>query len=480
MVAAAVSEDRSKRKYQKKQEKVELVDPGSLKPHPTNQAIYQDEPDEALLSDIEEKGIRQPIICDRETRTVISGRRRWMGAKTVGMPKVPVIFRTYDNKDDLVEAIIKGNWYRTKTQAQILREVEALMDIERRKARARKVRAGKVAKAKQIAMNQGLGHEAATQVSGSAGILTGGVDSARDRIGKKVGQDGRSVQRAIKVIDAAKAKHGRSWKKDENVQAIFDGKKTIVAAARDTLKEEKRETIEKKAAKITDPVGDVRCKDNIDDVPDESVDHVMTDPPYGVASEFEAQFGDRAPMASDFEDCDGGKLELKEIMAWCLEWSRVLRTGGNIAVCTSDKYLSFIMEGLRLSGIEHLQAIPWHKTNPEPSVRQIEFCSSCEYIVVGCKGSKRTVFNWLGQNEMHNFVEGPICGGKERMGHPTQKPLWLMQWLLERLTVKGDIVLDNFAGTGTTAVACKKLDRQFIVVEKSRKHVSTIKVRLSS
>jgi site-specific DNA-methyltransferase (adenine-specific)/modification methylase len=473
MVAAAESVDRPKRKRPKKQEKVEHVDPGSLKPHPKNQSIYQDEPDDALLADIEENGVRQPIICDRKDRTVISGRRRFLVCKTLGVP-VPVIFRSYDDEDDRVESIIKANWYRSKTQAQILREVEALTAIEQRRARQRRVAGQKKSVQTRKAKAKGAGGNVTTAKQPRQ------KDLSRDRIGAKVGRKGSTVQKAINIIERAKGKHGRSWKKDEAVQAIFSGEKSIHAANREAARREQTEEIEKKAKKIVDPVGDIRCKDNIDDVLDESVDHVVTDPPYGVASEFNAQFETRADMASDFEGWDEGKLELKEIMGWCIEWTRVLKTGGNIAVCTSDKYASFIMEGLRRCGIEHLQLVPWHKTNPEPSVRQVEFCSSCEYIVVGSKGSKRNVFNWLGQKEMHNFVEGPICGGKERMNHPTQKPLRLIQWLLERLTEKGDLVLDNFAGTGTTAVACKRLGRQFIVVEKSRKHVATIKVRLSS
>jgi site-specific DNA-methyltransferase (adenine-specific) len=58
--------------------------------------------------------------------------------------------------------------------------------------------------------------------------------------------------------------------------------------------------------------------------------------------------------------------------------------------------------------------------------------------------------------------------------------MWLVKWLVERLTNKGDLVLDNFAGVGTTAAACKSLKRQFIAVEKSRKYVNAIKVRLAS
>jgi site-specific DNA-methyltransferase (adenine-specific) len=472
----------SARKRSKRVEKVEQVPVESLKPHPKNESIYQDEPDNALVDDIREAGIRQPIICDKKTRAVISGRRRVMAAKMVGLATVPVIFRDYDSKDDVTESIIKANWYRQKSQAQTLREIEALLEIERRKARERQAKGGSKPKP-----NRAPQHLTVPAKKG-AGVTFGRSprkidkepDTTRSRIGAKVGMADRSVQHAMKIIDIAKAKHGKKWEQDDAVRSVLEGKKTITRASQDILKTEKEERIEERAAKIKDPVGDVRCKDNIDDLLDESVDHVIVDPPYGIATSFNAQFEDRGEMTSTFDDWDDGKLSFAEIGRWCTEWVRVLRTGGNIAVFTADTYASFIKEALRLCGVEHLQVITWHKTNPEPSLRKIEFCSSCEFVVVGCKGGKRKTFNWQGQKEMHNFVEGPICAGRERLGHPTQKPMWLVKWLVERLTNKGDLVLDNFAGVGTTAAACKSLKRQFIAVEKSRKYVNAIKVRLAS
>lgn len=467
-------------------EKVEQVEVSSLKAHPKNQSLYQDEPDAAFIEDVRTAGIRVPIIADRDTRAVISGRRRVKAAEAVGLELVPVIFRDYESRDDIVESIIKANWYRHKTQAQVLREVEALMVIERRKAKQRQMDGGDRGRLKSSGRyvkgpaKKGAGIERSSASGHVTPRKASEGDTARDRIGKKIGMTGRNVQRAIKVIEAAKAKHGNKWQSDEHVQEVLAGKKSIVQASKEILRTEKEEGIKKKAAKIKDPVGDIRCKDNIDDVLDETVDHVCVDPPYGVATNFNAQFDDRTAMDSSFEDWDEGKLSLAEIGEWCAEWVRVVKNGGNVIVFCSDDYVSFIKEALRRCGCERIQTITWHKTNPEPSLRQVEFSSSCEYIVVACKGDKRSVFNWKGQKEMHNFVEGPICSGRERVGHPTQKPLWLIKWLLERLTNKGDLVLDNFAGVGTTAVACKRLGRQFIAVEKSKKYVNAIKVRLAS
>jgi site-specific DNA-methyltransferase (adenine-specific) len=64
--------------------------------------------------------------------------------------------------------------------------------------------------------------------------------------------------------------------------------------------------------------------------------------------------------------------------------------------------------------------------------------------------------------------------------HPTQKPLFLIQKLIELVTNPGDLVLDPFAGSGTTALACKELNRNYICIEKEREYVDIIHQRLNT
>ena len=63
--------------------------------------------------------------------------------------------------------------------------------------------------------------------------------------------------------------------------------------------------------------------------------------------------------------------------------------------------------------------------------------------------------------------------------HPTQKPVSLFEYLIKTYTNKGDTVLDNCAGSGTTGVACKNLNRKFILIEKEQKYIDIIKKRLA-
>ena len=62
--------------------------------------------------------------------------------------------------------------------------------------------------------------------------------------------------------------------------------------------------------------------------------------------------------------------------------------------------------------------------------------------------------------------------------HPTQKPLALCEYLINTYTNEGDVVLDNCMGSGTTGVACKNLNRNFIGIELDKKYFDIAKERI--
>ena len=69
---------------------------------------------------------------------------------------------------------------------------------------------------------------------------------------------------------------------------------------------------------------------------------------------------------------------------------------------------------------------------------------------------------------------------EERGQHPTQKPVGVMQWVLELATKPGDLVLDPFCGSGTTGVACLRLGRRFIGIEKEATYAAVARERLEA
>ena len=80
-------------------------------------------------------------------------------------------------------------------------------------------------------------------------------------------------------------------------------------------------------------------------------------------------------------------------------------------------------------------------------------------------------------NYPRSILAYPTEGDKKRL-HPTQKPVALFEYLIKTYTNEGDLVLDNCAGSGTTGVACKNINRNFILIEKEPEYIDIINKRL--
>ena len=99
-----------------------LVNIEDLEVHPFNKKIYYDHPDEMLDRDIEENGIRTPLIINKDFK-ILDGRRRYARAKKFGIKKVPVIIRYYEDEE---LAIVMLNKYRQKTPRELYLEAKVL------------------------------------------------------------------------------------------------------------------------------------------------------------------------------------------------------------------------------------------------------------------------------------------------------------------------------------------------------------------
>lgn len=199
-------------------------------------------------------------------------------------------------------------------------------------------------------------------------------------------------------------------------------------------------------------------------IPDQSVDMICTDPPYNLAkySTGNIALDWRADFNNDLAPWDSIEFDPK---VWQKEFTRILSPTGNIFVFTSYNLLGKWHEVFDPL-FDTFQFMVWHKTNPAPKFRRAGFLNSCELIV--CLWNKGHVWNFTNQRDMHNFIETPICMGKERITspkHPTQKPLKVMRRLIELGTNPGDLVLDPFAGLASTGVAAVELGRRFVGIE---------------
>jgi DNA modification methylase len=209
----------------------------------------------------------------------------------------------------------------------------------------------------------------------------------------------------------------------------------------------------------------------------ESVDLVLTDPPYNIARDNEFELEGRSNISQDFGEWDKHMDEdfINAFSAWATQWARILKPLGSGYVFTSDSYISHLRSALGQAGLHVKATIVWHKTNPAPQVVKTNFNSSVEYILFFTKGEGGHTFNWQGENEMHNFIETPVCSGKERLVdakgdvlHPTQKPEQVIRHFMDISSNRGNMVFDGFMGVGTTGKVAKRLGRKFTGIEQDK------------
>jgi site-specific DNA-methyltransferase (adenine-specific)/modification methylase len=219
------------------------------------------------------------------------------------------------------------------------------------------------------------------------------------------------------------------------------------------------------------------CRDLLKSLPDNSVDLILTDPPYNIApySTGNIKFNWRSDINNDIAKWDEVTIDPKEYLD---VFMRILKPNGNIFIFTSYNLLGKWHEVFDPK-FDTFQFMAWHKTNPVPNFMKTSFLNSVELIA--CMWNRGHTWNFKKQSEMHNFIETPICMGAERMKnpkHPTQKPVSILKHIIEIASNKGDVVLDPFMGVGSTGAAAKELKRSFIGYELEDNYFEAAQQRL--
>ena len=182
----------------------------------------------------------------------------------------------------------------------------------------------------------------------------------------------------------------------------------------------------------------------------EKVDLVVTDPEYNIHAGLGGGcFGNRPHLVKTGGFTDGGRDHnfLSSYQNWFCFCS-LKQLPELLAIAT--KCVRFNL-------------ITWCKPNPVPTCNN-KYLPDVEYIVHGF--SKGRLFG--GYKDKSSFSNIP-CGSK-KTDHPNEKPLRLIQKLIISGSEKGDLVADFFLGSGTTAVACERLNRKWIGIEISEKY----------
>lgn len=216
------------------------------------------------------------------------------------------------------------------------------------------------------------------------------------------------------------------------------------------------------------------CLEGLKKIPDNSVDLVLTNPPYNIDfSKYDSLTDGTGRKFHYTEKLSWDKkvnIDMKELSKELFkEFNRVLKESGSVVIFGSQEWAYYYYYEPAIKNNFDLKCqIIWIKSNPIPQLRHKNYRSAHENIIWFARYNEKKclfTFNFINQKEMKNVFEFPILQGKERLNHPTQKPLKLIRKLVQIHSNEEDLVLDCFMGIGTTAVACKQLGRKFIGFE---------------
>jgi site-specific DNA-methyltransferase (adenine-specific) len=202
---------------------------------------------------------------------------------------------------------------------------------------------------------------------------------------------------------------------------------------------------------------------------DESVDAIVTDPPYssgGLHAVDRAALPSKKYMQSGTKvqrpEFEGDSRDQRSFGFWCTLWLsecyRVAKPGAPVCVFADWRQVSIATDVLQAAGFTFRGIVPWDKT---PAVRpqRGRFRNQAEYIVWGSKGrmpADRAV------PVLPGVISEAVRSREKR--HMTGKPVELMRQVV-RICEPGGVVLDPFCGSGTTGIACQLEGLRFVGIE---------------
>lgn len=233
------------------------------------------------------------------------------------------------------------------------------------------------------------------------------------------------------------------------------------------------------------------CLEVMKEIPDKSIDMVLCDLPYGTTA---CKWDTIIPFEPLWE-----------------QYKRVIKDNGAIVLTASQPFTSIVvMSQIDLFKVEWI----WKK-NAGSNFAQTKYMPMKEHESILVFGKNRLIYNPIMQERAESgkkmikagvkskaSIGNDVYSGanqgydnskqdsqfrvpssvqnfnRERGLHPTQKPVALFEYLIKTYTNEGDLILDNCAGSGTTGVACKNTNRNYILIEKEPEYVDIINKRL--
>ena len=227
------------------------------------------------------------------------------------------------------------------------------------------------------------------------------------------------------------------------------------------------------------------CLEILAAIPENCVDLIFADPPYFLSNNGITCHAGRCRASSalktevsvnkgDWDKSRGADANHEFNRAWLAACQRVLKPNGSIWVSGTSHVIHSVGFAMQQLGFKLLNDISWVKPNPPPNLSCRYFTHATETIIWAAKNAKsRHKFNYTHMKQINNGRQMksvweifPPPKEEKRFGkHPTQKPVALLERILLAASNEGDLVLDPFLGSATTAIASLRVSRQIVGVD---------------
>lgn len=212
------------------------------------------------------------------------------------------------------------------------------------------------------------------------------------------------------------------------------------------------------------------CLDYLKELEDKSIDLIVTDPPYEIHTSGGGMY--KAHDKRYVKELNGLKNGFAtEVLD---ELCRVMKKI-NIYIFCSQKQILPLLNYFVEEKKCNWNILTWHKSNPIPACGN-KYITDTEYILFFReKGVK--IYGTV--DTKHTYYITPLnTKDKKLYGHPTCKPVGILENFVLNSSVEGDLILDPFMGSGSTGVACLKHNRNFLGIDKVEEYVEIAKKRI--
>jgi DNA modification methylase len=222
------------------------------------------------------------------------------------------------------------------------------------------------------------------------------------------------------------------------------------------------------------------CFEVMPQIPANSIDLIIFDPPYNIGSDAKITFVDGKPKTTNEAWGEEGyndtfsEIDYKTIIEKStVEFNHILKEDGSVIIFYDRGYGEYLVPLKQVFTLRN--TFFFLKENPSPHMRKNNYRSGFESAM--WLSRKKYKLNFLSQGEMINVFKGNNSGKETE--HPTEKYRWMIEPLIKAHSNVGDTVLDPMCGSGTTCVLAKELGRNYIGIEIEKKYYEIAQNRVN-